>query len=253
MRAAARPNGLILVTGPTGSGKTTTLYAVLRSLSGTERKIITLEDPVEYQLPLVTQCQINDKAGVTFVAGLRAILRHDPDVILVGEMRDTETASIAMRAALTGHLVLSTLHTNDAIGSVVRLQDMDVPSYLTGSCLLVAVAQRLVRVLCPECRYECELTEEELHAAGLKEGGKWWRADGCDGCRGHGVKGRSALFEVLEVNPAVARLIFAGAPADEIEQTAREHGFVPFREAALRRAHAGDISPEELTRVTAGD
>jgi type IV pilus assembly protein PilB len=252
-RAAKRPNGLILVTGPTGSGKPTPLYAVLRSITGSGRKVITLEDPVEYQLPLVTQCQINEKAGVTFLTGLRAILRHDPDVILVGEMRDAETASIAMRSALTGHLVLSTLHTNDAVGSIVRLQDMDVPPYLTGSCLLVAVAQRLVRVLCPQCRFECEPSEEELQAAGLEPGGKWWRASGCDACRGHGVAGRSALFEVLEITPPVARLVFVGAAADEIERVAREKGFVPFREAALRRARAGDISPEELARVSVGD
>jgi type IV pilus assembly protein PilB len=253
LRAAGKPNGLLLVTGPTGSGKTTTLYAVLRSITSTERKIITLEDPVEYQLPLVTQCQINEKAGITFVNGLRAILRHDPDVILVGEMRDTETASIAMRAALTGHLVLSTLHTNDAIRSIVRLQDMEVPTYLSGSCLLVAAAQRLVRTLCPECRHECKPSKEELDAAGLPPGGPWWRADGCDSCHGRGLKGRSALFELLEITPAVARLIFSGSPVDEIERTARDEGFVPFREAALERARAGQISPEELARVVAGD
>jgi type IV pilus assembly protein PilB len=253
LRAASRPNGLILVTGPTGSGKTTTLYSLLRSVTTTEKKIITLEDPVEYQLPLVTQCQINEKAGITFANGLRAILRHDPDVILVGEMRDSETASIAMRAALTGHLVLSTLHTNDAVRSIVRLQDMEVPTYLSGSCLLVAIAQRLVRTLCPECRYECEPTDEELNVLDLPTGGPWWRAKGCDGCQGRGVKGRSALFELLEITPPVARLIFTGAPADQIEKTARDEGFVPFREAALRRAREGGLSPEEVARVAAGD
>ena len=253
MRAAGRPNGLILVTGPTGSGKTTSLYALLQSISSSERKIITLEDPVEYQLPMVAHCQINEKADIGFTNGLRAILRHDPDVILVGEMRDSETASIAMRAALTGHLVLSTLHTNDAVRSLVRLQDMEVPAYLSGSCLLVAAAQRLVRLLCPECRFECELSEEELSAAGLQPGGTWWRAKGCDDCHGHGVQGRGALFEVLEITPAVSRLIFAQAPAGEIEKVAREEGFVPFREVALRRARAGDISPEELARVAMGD
>ena len=253
MRAAARPNGLILVTGPTGSGKTTTLYGLLQSISSSERKVITLEDPVEYQLSMVTHCQINEKAGITFANGLRAILRHDPDVILVGEMRDAETASIALRSALTGHLVLSTLHTNDAVRSLVRLQDMGVPSYLSGSCLLVAAAQRLVRLLCPECRYECELSDEELEADGLESGETWYRARGCEACHDRGVQGRGAIFEVLEITPPVARLIFAQAPGDEIEKAALETGFVPFRQAALRRARAGEISPEELTRVARGD
>jgi len=252
-RAAARPNGLILVTGPTGSGKTTTLYGLLRAVSTSERKTITLEDPVEYQMPLVTQCQINERAGLTFPTGLRSILRHDPDVILVGEMRDAETASIAIRAALTGHLVLSTLHTNDAVRSIARLRDLGLPSYLTASCLLVVVAQRLVRLLCPDCRYACEPTAHEVDALGLAPSDTLYRAKGCDSCRGTGSRGRGALFEVLEVGPPIARLIGADADSDQIVATARAAGFESLRDAALRRARGGEISPEEVGRVTSGD
>ncbi len=252
-RAAARPNGLVLVTGPTGSGKTTTLYGLLRAVSTSERKTITLEDPVEYQMPLVTQCQINERAGLTFVTGLRSILRHDPDVILVGEMRDAETASIAVRAALTGHLVLSTLHTNDAIRSLARLRDLGLPSYLTASCLLVVVAQRLVRLLCPDCRFACEPTESECAALGLSPTDTLYRSKGCDQCRGAGSRGRGALFEVLEVTSPIARLISADASSDEIVAAARASGFESLREAALRRARGGEISPEEVGRVTSGD
>ncbi len=252
-RAAARPNGLILVTGPTGSGKTTTLYALLRAVSTSERKTITLEDPVEYQMPLVTQCQINERAGLTFASGLRSILRHDPDVILVGEMRDEETASIAIRAALTGHLVLSTLHTNDAVRSIARLRDLGAPSYLTASCLLVVVAQRLVRLLCPDCRHPCEPTEPECATLGVAPSDTLYRSKGCDQCRGTGSRGRGALFEVLEIAAPIARLISADASSDELIVAAREAGFQSLRDAALRRARSGDISPEEVGRVTAGD
>ncbi len=252
-RAAARPNGLILVTGPTGSGKTTTLYALLRAVSTSDRKTITLEDPVEYQVPLVTQCQVNDRAGLTFASGLRSILRHDPDVILVGEMRDAETTSIAIRAALTGHLVLSTLHTNDAVRSIARLRDLGAHSYLTASCLLVVVAQRLVRLLCPDCRHACEPTGPECVALGVSERDVLHRSKGCDQCRGTGSRGRGALFEVLEISPSIARLISADASSEAIAAAARETGFQSLRDAALRRARSGDISPEEVARVTAGE
>jgi len=252
-RASARPNGLILVTGPTGSGKTTTLYALLRAVSTADRKTITLEDPVEYQVPLVTQCQINERAGLTFVSGLRSILRHDPDVILVGEMRDAETASIAIRAALTGHLVLSTLHTNDAVRSIARLRDLGAPSYLTGSCLLVVVAQRLVRLLCLDCRYACEPTAPECATLGVSASDTLYRSKGCDRCRGTGSRGRGALFEVLEVTAPIARQISADASGEEIAAAARDAGFQSLRDAALRRARSGDISPEEVGRVTAGE
>lgn len=252
-RAAARPNGLILVTGPTGSGKTTTLYALLRAVSTSDRKTITLEDPVEYQMPLVTQCQINERAGLTFVSGLRSILRHDPDVILVGEMRDAETASIAIRAALTGHLVLSTLHTNDAARSIARLRDLGLPSYLTASCLLVVVAQRLVRLLCLDCRHPCEPTEPECSALGVAPSDTLYRSKGCEQCRGTGSRGRGALFEVLEIASPIARQISADASSDAIVALARDAGFQTLRDAALRRARSGDISPEEVGRVTVGD
>jgi len=252
-RASARPNGLILVTGPTGSGKTTTIYAMLRAVSTSDRKTITLEDPVEYQVPLVTQCQINERAGLTFVTGLRSILRHDPDVILVGEMRDAETASIAIRAALTGHLVLSTLHTNDAVRSIARLRDLGAPSYLTGSCLLVVVAQRLVRLLCLDCRHPCEPTAPECDTLGVSASDTLYRSKGCDQCRGTGSRGRGALFEVFEVTAPIARQISADASSDEITVAARDASFQSLRDAALRRARSGDISPEEAGRVTAGD
>lgn len=253
MKAARRPTGMILVTGPTGSGKTTTLYGLLRATHSITLKTITLEDPVEYRLPMITQCQINERAGVTFAAGLRAILRHDPDVVLVGEMRDEETAQIAVRAALTGHLVLSTLHTNDAISTVDRLRDMGVPPYLVGASLNLILAQRLVRLLCPECRVPYDAAPEELEALGLEPGGTWYDAKGCDLCRECGVRGRSALFEVLPVSREIARAIHAGEGSRRIEQIARDEGFVPFRDAALARAQRGEISLAEVARVGAGD
>ncbi len=251
-RAGNRPNGLILAVGPTGSGKSTTLYTLLRTVNVARRKVITIEDPVEYELPIVTQCQVNEKAGLTFAASLRAVLRHDPDVVLVGEMRDPETASLAIRAALTGHLVFSTLHTNDAVGTVGRILDMGVDAYLISSCLAVIAAQRLIRLTCTQCREPYEPTPEELAAIGFSEDieGQFARGVGCERCGNSGFRGREALFEVLEVTPPVAQLISRGAHADDIEKAAREGGLQTFREAAQQRALEGQIALEEVARIT---
>jgi type IV pilus assembly protein PilB len=252
-RAAARPNGLILAAGPTGCGKTTTLYAQLREMDTSHRKVITLEDPVEYDLPLATQCQINEKAGLTFAAGLRSILRHDPDVILVGEMRDQETGSMALRAALTGHLVFSTVHTNDAVRSISRLRDLGIEPFLIASCLSAVVAQRLVRLVCQECCHEYQPRAEELAAVGLPVDaeGSFVHGKGCERCHSTGTRGREALFEVLEVTPEVAQAIGRDESIDEIDAAARAAGLVTFREEAHRRACAGRISLEEVAQVTA--
>ena len=251
--AVARPNGLVLAAGPTGSGKTTTLYALLRSMDNGSRKVITLEDPVEYELPLAAQCQINEKAGLTFASGLRAILRHDPDVILVGEMRDHETSQMAFRAALTGHMVLSTIHTNDSLRSVSRLVDIGVAPFLIASCLAAVSAQRLVRLVCPQCREEYQPTAHALEAAGFGEDadGVFVRGQGCDRCHGTGMRGREALFEVLPVTPEVAEVIGRAGTLEDLEQAARRGGLVTFREQAQRKAASGQLPLEEVARVTA--
>jgi type IV pilus assembly protein PilB len=253
LRAAAqRPNGLILTVGPTGSGKTTTLYALLRSVNSGVRKVITLEDPVEYELSLITQCQINEKAGVTFASGLRAILRHDPDIILVGEMRDAETCTMAMRAALTGHLVLSTLHTNDAVRTISRLRDMDMQPYMIASCLALVCAQRLLRVACETCKEPYVPREAELAMCGLPPDaqGEFHRAPGCDRCHGTGMRGRRALYEVLPIGPEVAEGIAREVPVHELDGLARGAGLVTFRANAQRLASEGAITLAEAARIS---
>jgi len=249
--AVMRPNGLILAVGPTGSGKTTTLYALLRAVDSSARKVITLEDPVEYELSLVTQCQINEKAGVTFAGGLRAILRHDPDIVLVGEMRDTETCQMAMRASLTGHLVLSTLHTNDAVRSISRLRDMGVEPYLLASCLSAVCAQRLIRMICTRCRSPHAPTTAELEVAGfaLDDPGPFFRGQGCERCHGTGIRGRKALYEVMQVTPEISHLIARSAAIDELERAARGAGMQTFRDNASRLVREGMISLAEAARV----
>jgi len=250
---ARRPTGLILAAGPTGSGKSTTLFALLRTIDAARRKVITLEDPVEYELPLITQCQVNEKAGLTFATGLRSILRHDPDVVLVGEMRDPETASLALRAALTGHLVFSTLHTNGAVATIGRLVDMDLDRYLIASCLCAVAAQRLVRKVCAYCAEEYAPEPHELENIGLAATtkAKFRRGIGCDRCDESGVAGREAVFELLEITPEIARLVSRGAHADEVEAAAIEQGFTPFRTSAQRSAMEGRIPLEEVARITA--
>jgi general secretion pathway protein E/type IV pilus assembly protein PilB len=245
------PHGIVLVTGPTGSGKTTTLYAALSRINSTERKIITIEDPVEYQLHGINQIQVSGKAGLSFARGLRSILRHDPDVILVGEIRDLETAEIAVQASLTGHLVFSTLHTNDAPGALTRLVDMGVEPYLVASSLEAVVAQRLVRLLCPVCRVE--MTGPERAAAGrygLDGGATLWAPGGCRACGGMGYRGRTGIFEFMPVTDEVRSLILGRASSGEVRRVAREAGMRSLREDGLRLVGEGRTTIEEVLRVT---
>jgi type IV pilus assembly protein PilB len=247
----ARPHGVILVTGPTGSGKTTTLYSALNSINTADRCIVTVEDPVEYELPLITQVQVNVKAGLTFAAGLRSILRQDPDIILIGEIRDSETASIAMRAAMTGHLVLSTLHTNDPVSSLPRLLDMGVSRLELAAALQGIHAQRLVRVNCPACAQPCEPEAEVLTLLKpAQRQGTWMKGQGCEQCKFTGIKGRRAIHDLLYVSPAIRELIASDAPLAEIEGQARREGKANLFEHALAIAQQGIIPLEEAVRVT---
>ena len=247
-----RPHGIFLMTGPTGSGKTTTLYALLNMLNAPDRNIITIEDPVEYHIPGITQVQVNPKAGLTFANGLRSFLRQDPDIIMVGEIRDTETAATAVQAALTGHLVLSTLHTNDGPGAVTRLLDMSIEPYLAASTLLGAAAQRLVRVLCRECREPVDL--DPGVAARLKLdpralSGPVYRARGCRVCRQSGYRGRTAIFELMQVDEDMQQCILRRAAEHELRRTASRSGMRDLLEDGAAKVAAGITSPEELLRV----
>ncbi|MGD9821143.1 MAG: GspE/PulE family protein [Aminobacteriaceae bacterium] len=239
------PHGLILFTGPTGSGKTTTLYAILQALAKPEVNIITVEDPIEYDLEGVGQIQVNEKAGVTFPSALRSILRQDPDIIMIGEMRDYETAHIGVQASLTGHLVLSTLHTNDSVSAVVRLTDMGIEPYLAAGSLLGAVAQRLVRTLCPKCSYR-----EEAPALFRREGlTEVFRGRGCDSCMGTGYRGRVGLYEQFILDDELREMVAAGLPTAKIRAAARMKGFRSLWELGLHALRQGRTSPEELLRV----
>jgi type IV pilus assembly protein PilB len=245
-RALDREHGLFLVTGPTGSGKTTTLYAVLESSDRATRNIITLEDPVESRLEGLTQVQVQPRAGLSFAAALRAVLRQDPDIIMVGEMRDRETAEIGLAAALTGHLVLSTLHTIDAPGAVARLVEMGAPRYLVAGGLVGVLAQRLVRRLCPDCATVAPATGESLYRAGLPVPAHLPRAVGCGRCGGTGYRGRVGLFELLRVDAPVRELILDGAPADVIREAASAAGMVPLPVDAWSKVEAGLTTVEEI-------
>ena len=236
----ALPSGMLLVTGPTGSGKTSTLYAALQLLNTRERKILTIEDPVEYQLPGINQIPVRPAIGLTFASTLRSLLRHDPDILLVGEIRDLETASIAAQASLTGHLLLSTLHTNDAVGTIIRLIDMGLEDYLVAAVLKGVVAQRLVRCLCPDCR-------EPFIAA---DGATLYRAAGCDRCAGTGYRGRTAIAELLVFDEIFSRLVVARAGADELRDAALAGGMIELRSDGLAKAAAGITSIDEVMRVT---
>ncbi|MCC6682987.1 MAG: Flp pilus assembly complex ATPase component TadA [Phycisphaeraceae bacterium] len=251
-RSLKRPHGLVLVTGPTGSGKTTTLYSALDLLRSPERNIVTVEDPVEYQLELVNQIQVNSSIGMTFARALRSILRQDPDVIMVGEIRDEETARVAVQAALTGHLVLATLHTNDAVGAVSRLMDMGIESYLLSSAINGVVAQRLARTICPHCASKYYPTEQVLHDAGLKDmaGRSFRRGAGCPQCHNSGFKGRGGIYEVMEVDSGVRRLIHHGAPGHEMREQLKKTGFLSLREEGVLLAMEHRSSLEEVLRVT---
>ena len=251
-KVVQRPNGTILVTGPTGSGKTTTLYATLNALNVESRKIITVEDPVEYQLPGIAQIQVNPKSGLTFSQALRSILRSDPDILLVGEIRDAETARTAIEAALTGHLVLSTLHTNDASSTPSRLTEMGAEAYLVGTALDGIIAQRLARRLCEKCRQPVAPTESDieiLHEFGREQPDQLMRPVGCSACSRTGYFGRIALHELLVVTEEVERLISDKAPSDEIRHVATEQGMRSLRQAGLEHVRTGVTSLEEILRV----
>ena len=241
-----RPNGIILVTGPTGSGKTTTLYAALREIRSVTRNIITCEDPIEYELEGINQSNVNEKAGLTFAAQLRAILRQDPDVVLVGEIRDQETAEIACRAAMTGHLVLSTLHTNDAVSAIPRLIDMGVEPFLISSSLAGVVAQRLVRVICPHCKQEYEPTLTEIQIIG-RPVEKLYRGVGCSACGGRGYLGRVSIHEIMVVDDEIRTLTIQHAPSSQILKAALRQGMVPMVQDGIEKAIQGITTVEELT------
>jgi type IV pilus assembly protein PilB len=274
-REINRPNGMILVTGPTGSGKTTTLYTAMDILNTPEVNISTVEDPVEYRMPRINQTQIYPKVGLTFAAGLRSLLRQDPDIIMVGEIRDKETMEMAIQAAMTGHLVLSTLHTNSAAGTLPRLIDMGAEPFLIASTTNVVIAQRLVRKLCADCRKEYKLAEKELKTLGdafdmekilstMKTSGllkgkindkdkwtdiKFYKSAGCEQCNG-GYKGRVGIFEVLGIDDDIRKLISQKASSDELDKVAREKGMISMVEDGFIKAANGITSLEEILRVT---
>ena len=247
-------SGVILLVGPTGSGKTTTMYAMINELNKPEVNLVTLEDPVEYNVDGVNQVQINEKTGMTFAAGLRAILRQDPDIVAVGEIRDGETAEIAMRAAITGRLVLSTIHTNDAVGTIERLQDIGVEPYLTASALRGIISQRLVRRICPHCKTAYDPSIEELEDLRLpkRPGMKFYRGTGCPECFNTGYRGRAAIFEILPMNQAVREMISEKERRSVIEEKLKsaDSGFVSMRENAIRMMLEGVTTVEEVMRVT---
>jgi general secretion pathway protein E/type IV pilus assembly protein PilB len=267
------PHGLILITGPTGSGKTTTLYSALTMINKPGIKIITAEDPVEYRLEGISQIQIHEKIGLTFATLLRRILRHDPDVVLVGEMRDLETIEIALQAAMTGHLVFSTLHTNDAAGTFTRLLAQGVEPFLVSSCIDAVVAQRLVRILCPHCKVaydpspddvpadfpmdmlqggQNEVIRNVLKGSGAPEG-KIYRAVGCPHCRNIGYRGRSGVYELLASSDRIRELVERNATAWEIKRTAIQEGMFTLRMDGWRKVLAGETSVDEVVRVTKSD
>jgi type IV pilus assembly protein PilB len=242
---------MIVVTGPTGSGKTTTLYSVLTEINVVDRNIVTLEDPVEYSLIGINQVQINNKAGLTFPAGLRSILRQDPDIIMVGEMRDTETAELGVRAALTGHLFFSTLHTNSASGTVARMVNMGVENYLLSSSLIGVVSQRLIRRLCPKCKEAYHLDDSTARRLDMEaySGQQFYQAKGCNMCRQSGYSGRMALHEVLVMGPAMRAAINNHVNSeDELDEIARQEGMITMREDGIEKALAGHTSLEEVMK-----
>ena len=253
----AQPHGMILVTGPTGSGKTTTLYSCLQDLNTSDVNIITVEDPVEYQLAGINQVQANPDIGLTFAAGLRSILRQDPDIVMVGEIRDSETALIAVQAALTGHLVLSTLHTNDAAGAVARMVNMGIEPFLLVSSLLMTQAQRLYRRVCPACRMPAKFPEETLRLNHIDpdpfRDATFFEAQGCAKCNHTGYRGRGALMEILMVGDAVRNQILRDCDASRIREIAVKQGMLTLRDVGLQKVRDGITTLEEILRVTAGD
>lgn len=255
-RLVGKPHGLFLTTGPTGSGKTTTLYSILSSIYTPEKKILTIEDPVEYELTGVAQIPVKPSRGFTFATGLRAILRQDPDVVMVGEIRDSETAEIAIRAALTGHQVFSTLHTNDSAGAVTRLIDMGVEAFLISSSLEGVLAQRLVRRICEHCRSEAPVAtsvrEKLEEMSGRPLSGTFYAGKGCDECRGTGYRGRVGIFELLAITPELREMILQRRSSAELKQFAQK-SMITMAQDAFQKASAGETTLEEIVRVTAGD
>jgi type IV pilus assembly protein PilB len=254
-RILEQPHGLALVTGPTGSGKTTTLYSALDLLRSPEVNIVTVEDPVEYQLDLINQVHVNEGVGLTFARALRSILRQDPDIIMVGEIRDQETARVAVQAALTGHLVLATLHTNDAPGAVARLLDMDIEAYLLSSALNGVVAQRLARMICKSCATKYYPAEQVLHDAGLDDmtGRAFKKGAGCRSCHDSGFQSRLGVYEVMEISPSLRRMVHHGAPTHELRDKFTTDGGLTLRQEGVLLALEGKTSLEEIMRVTHGE
>ncbi len=245
-----KPSGIILVTGPTGSGKTTTLYAALSKINSVEKNIITIEDPVEYEIPLIRQTQINIRAGLTFANGLRSILRQDPDIVMVGEIRDKETADIAIQASLTGHLVFSTLHTNDSTSSLTRLIDMGVEPFLISSSVIAILAQRLVRLICPKCKEKYAPSAEALSDLKLDAKIQLYRGKGCNNCRNTGFLGRVGIYELLVINEEIKNMVCAKQSANEIRKKAIAGGMRTLYEDGLGKVKKGLTTIEEVLRVT---
>jgi general secretion pathway protein E len=252
-----RPHGIILVTGPTGSGKTTSLYAALERINSPDKKIITIEDPVEYQIQGINQIQVNSKVNLSFANGLRSVLRQDPDVILVGEIRDRETADIAIHASLTGHLVFSTLHTNDSASAITRLIDMGIEPFLVASSLMAVVAQRLIRFLCQSCKERYVPLDDELTRIGIERGslpeGNLYRAKGCTECLGTGYSGRSGIFEILLVDDDIRGHTLSTTDSGTIKKKALEHAMTTLRMDGAEKVLKGLTSIDEVMRVTEED
>ena len=253
-QAMRTPYGIIFVTGPTGSGKTTTLYAALNAIKSVQSKIITVEDPVEYQLNLTQQVQVNEKANLTFASALRSILRQDPDIIMIGEVRDTETLKIAVQAALTGHLVFTTLHTNDALSAVTRIVDMGIEPYLISGSLIAIEAQRLVRKLCPHCKttYTLPKTAYDEIKAMLPENYQFYKNNGCEKCSQTGYLGREMISEILPISEKISSMIAQGASKSDIKEQAIQEGFVDMYHDGIIRAANGITSLDEIARVAKG-
>ncbi|MDD5680615.1 MAG: GspE/PulE family protein, partial [Candidatus Omnitrophica bacterium] len=252
-----KPYGMILLTGPTGCGKSTTLYSILNKLNTPEKNIITIEDPVEYQVEGITQIPVNTDIGLTFATGLRGLLRQSPDIIMVGEIRDFETADIAIKASLTGELVLSTLHTNDAPGAVTRLIDMGVEPFLVASSMVLTAAQRLCRRVCPYCKEETEVPMSVLERVGIKKaeldklsGKKFFKGRGCPKCNNTGYYGRMATLEVFIVDDAIRDMIIKRVPGDQLKDYATKHGMATLRDNAFKKFINGDTTLEEVLRIT---
>jgi general secretion pathway protein E/type IV pilus assembly protein PilB len=254
-RLVDRPHGIILVTGPTGSGKSTTLYSALNEIKDETLKIITVEDPVEYQQPGISQIQVHAKIGLTFATCLRSILRHDPDVILIGEMRDLETAESAIQASLTGHLVFSTLHTNDSPSAFTRLIDMGIEPFLVGSTVEGVMAQRLVRTICADCKTEFEIPPEDVPADFPHEGNRLhlWKGAGCRSCRQTGFRGRTGIYELMVTGDAIREMCVQRLNAGAIRMQAVKDGMISLRQDGWRKVLQGITTIDEIARVTAGD